>query len=132
MVIDAELLRLSDEPDGEVGGGIDIGEVHSQYRRRGGEVDGESIGHWLKVLIRNSQTGTSGEADHIDRSERRHDCRPPWPQRRGQIRWTDSKGIRRACQPRRFTQREERRVMNSPMIRLASARFWKRWRYRHC
>jgi hypothetical protein len=24
------------------------------------------------------------------------------------------------------------RVMNSPMSPCASARFWKRWRYRHC
>jgi hypothetical protein len=110
MVIDAEVLRLSDEPDVEDGSRIDIGEVHSQYRRRGGEVDGESIGHWLKVLIRNSQVGAGGEADHIDRSERCHDCHPSWAatSRPDPVEGT-LRGIRRACQPRRFTQREERR-----------------------
>jgi hypothetical protein len=98
------------EPDGEDGGGIDIGKLHSQYRHRGGEVDVESIGHWLKVLIRNSQAGANGEADYIDRSERCHDCHPSWAATsRPDPEDKTLRGIRRACQPRRFTQREERR-----------------------
>jgi len=57
----------------------------------GGEANhiDESIGHRLKVLVRNPQAGDGGEANHIDRGERCHDCIPPGPQRLGQNRWTE-------------------------------------------